>query len=202
MSQFDITSNVNSKGVSAEEKEHLYKQVMWEGTRASAIAAAVATGASVAAHRLSPSFRNIRLPFKTFLVLAATTGTFFTVSDRASIRASRTLASQRSGSVLDVSEPIVGAREWVIRHRYPLVMTLWSGTLAGAILYNWRRGDITKSQKLINARLVAQVMALAGVGGIAGLAGTAPYEEHVDKHFEKIMEAGEDAQRNKRAAAK
>ncbi|KAJ3165565.1 hypothetical protein HDU88_004052 [Geranomyces variabilis] len=201
-SQFDIISNVNARGVSAEEKEHIYKQVMWEGTRASAAAAALATGATFAAHKLSPAFRNIRLPFKTFLVLAATTGTFFTVSDRASIRASRAMASQRTGSTVEIAEPIVGAREWLIRNRYPLVMTLWSGTLAGAFLYNWRRGDITKSQKIINARLVAQVMALAGIGGIAGLTGTAPYEEHVDKHFEKIMQAGEEVQKKQQAATK
>ncbi|KAI8922107.1 hypothetical protein DFJ77DRAFT_516384 [Powellomyces hirtus] len=201
MSDFDITSNVNAKAhVTSQEKEEMYKHVIWKGAQAAGVAAGLATTASLVAQRFSPNYQRIKLPFKTFIVLALTTGTFFTVADRTSIRISRAFAARRSapikgyeGDEAGIVQPITGAREWMIKNRYPLVMTLWSGTLAGAFLWNWGRRDIKTAQKVINSRMVAQTMALAGIGGLAALAGTDPYETHVDRHFEKVMEAGESA---------
>ncbi|TPX66083.1 hypothetical protein SpCBS45565_g04731 [Spizellomyces sp. 'palustris'] len=200
MSDGALNSNVQAKSqVSAEEKEQLYNHIIWEGTKAAAVAAGVTTAAVVAADRTWPTFRRLRLPFKAFLVLGVTTGTFFTVSDRASIRVSRQLAQriaihpQQAEAEIRQLEPITGVRQWLIRHRYPLVMTVWSGTLAGAFLYNLRRPDIPTAQKIINARLVAQVMALAGIGGIAALAATDPHEKQVDRHFEEVMNQGRQA---------
>jgi hypothetical protein len=38
----------------------------------------------------------------------------------------------------------------------------------GTLLYQWKRKDIRPSQKIINARLSSQVLALVGVGAMAG----------------------------------
>ncbi|KAJ3022583.1 hypothetical protein HKX48_005769 [Thoreauomyces humboldtii] len=192
--------------VTAEEKEEIYKNVVWEGARAAGIAGTGAAIAAYVAHQTVPAFNRVRLPFKTFLCLAVTTGTFFTVTDRASIRVSRGVAAKRSvvpGKYEDsplVLEKITGVREWMIKNRYPLVMSAWTGTLALGFLYNFRRNDILTAQKIINARMVAQTMALAGVGGLAALAATDPHEKHVDRHFEKVLEEAEKHEKAEKAA--
>ncbi|KAI8824212.1 uncharacterized protein EV422DRAFT_311460 [Fimicolochytrium jonesii] len=210
MSRYD-TPNIDLKsGISADEKEHLYKHVVWEGAQAAAVGAAAAGGATLLGNKFWPAFRQLRLPFKTFLILGITTGTFFTVADRASIRVSRMVAARRThtgeAQVEDadhpVIKPIVGVREWLIKERYPLVFGLWSGTMTAALLYNFRRVDITRAQKIINSRMVAQTFALAGLGGIAALAATDPYEKQVDQSFERILHQAELHQKQEDAAKK
>ncbi|KAI9097027.1 hypothetical protein DFS34DRAFT_594234 [Phlyctochytrium arcticum] len=185
-----LYTNKDSKSIlSHAEKEKLYNHVIWEGTKAAGLAALGATAAAAGLSRTWPLFNRLRLPFKTFLVLGVTTGTFFTVTDRASIRVSREVAKRHAinpqSHELEVRhiEPITGLRQYIIKHRYPIVMSIWSGTLAGAFLYNWRRRDITRGQKIINARLVAQVMALAGIGGIAAITASDPHDKQVEKSF-------------------
>lgn len=69
MSQFDIITNVNAKSnVSPAEKEQLYNHVIWEGTKAAAVAAGVSTVAAAAAHQTLPGFRRVSLPFKVSVV--------------------------------------------------------------------------------------------------------------------------------------
>lgn len=48
-----------------------------------------------------------------------------------------------------------------------MVFGLWLGTLGASLIYNARRGDITRAQKVINSRLVAQVSVLGGMGLLA-----------------------------------
>ncbi|KAJ3181841.1 hypothetical protein HDU85_003356 [Gaertneriomyces sp. JEL0708] len=204
MADFNLTSHINEKSrVPPEEKERLYNHVVWEGTKASMIGGALATAGLIAAHKASPTFARVSLPFKVFLGLAATTATFFTVSDRASGQVAREAAARWSANRNEAANalrrelsPIVavpevtGAKEWFIKHRYPVVAAVWTGALGGTLLYNAQRGDITRSQKIINARLLAQVMALCGVGAIAGLTATESHEIQVDRHWQSVMQQG------------
>lgn len=59
-------------------------------------------------------------------------------------------------------------KDWSLRHRYQIVGYGWAAMAAGTLLYQWKRKDIRPSQKIINARLSSQVLALVGFGAIAG----------------------------------
>ncbi|KAJ3033177.1 hypothetical protein HDV00_006674 [Rhizophlyctis rosea] len=184
-------------------KEQRYHEDMWNGAMYSAAAGTGTAALIYAAHRRSAFWRSLTLPFKTFLVLAASTGTFFTYVDQASIRAARDLSLPRSisgplaESSLDKTPRQVGGeplhrqdktlKHWIVEHRTPLVAGVWAGTLGGSMLYTWGRRDISTANKVINARLIAQVCALAGLGAAAALASTDPHPVQVDRHFERVM---------------
>jgi len=189
--------------------EAKYHEIMWNGTLYSLGAGAGTATAIFGLSRRFTFWKNLNLPIKTFLTLASGTATFFTYVDRASIKAARDAALPRSisGPLKDSAfdkiprqfiseEDYKKAQEqrslkhWIVERRYPLVGGLWAGSLGGAILYNMNRTDILPANKVINARLIAQVLALAGIGAAAALATTEPHEVQVDRHFERVL-AGE-----------
>ncbi|KAJ3047394.1 hypothetical protein HK097_011559 [Rhizophlyctis rosea] len=199
-------STIGSPEEDRRRREHKYHEIMWNGT---VYSAAAATGTGAAIYGLSkrfPFWKSLNLPIKTFFTLAAGTATFFTYVDKASISAAREEALPRS-----VSGPLSDSafdkiprqfqtdedikkwqqnrtvKHWIVEHRYPLVAGLWAGTLGGSILYNMRRTDILPANKVINARLAAQVLALVGVGAGAALATTEPHEKQVDRHFQRVI---------------
>ncbi|KAL9269224.1 hypothetical protein AKJ16_DCAP17496 [Drosera capensis] len=57
-------------------------------------------------------------------------------------------------------------REWVVEHKLRTVGFLWLSSVAGSIAYNWSRPEKT-SVKIIHARLHAQALTLAALGGAA-----------------------------------
>ena len=60
--------------------------------------------------------------------------------------------------------------------------------MAGAtLIYQWKRKDIKPSQKLINARLTSQLLALLGFGAIASLSASIEKEEEIDLHYDQIV---------------
>jgi hypothetical protein len=66
----------------ALEHSAIHGTVIAESSKAAVIGGIVALGASFAAQRFSPLYRKISFPFKTFIVMSAITGTFFTVAGR------------------------------------------------------------------------------------------------------------------------
>ncbi|CAM0907707.1 unnamed protein product [Alopecurus aequalis] len=58
-------------------------------------------------------------------------------------------------------------REWVVDHKLRAVGTVWLTAVAGSIAYNWSRPGMKTSVKLIHARLHAQALTLAALGGSA-----------------------------------
>ncbi|GJN10703.1 hypothetical protein PR202_ga28820 [Eleusine coracana subsp. coracana] len=59
------------------------------------------------------------------------------------------------------------AREWVVEHKLRAVGALWLSGIVGSIAYNWSRPGMKTSVKLIHARLHAQALTLAALGGSA-----------------------------------
>ncbi|GAB4843618.1 hypothetical protein Ancab_013582 [Ancistrocladus abbreviatus] len=57
-------------------------------------------------------------------------------------------------------------REWVVEHKLRTVGCLWLSGVVGSIAYNWSRPEKT-SVKIIHARLHAQALTLAALGGAA-----------------------------------
>ncbi|KAK1677968.1 hypothetical protein QYE76_038816 [Lolium multiflorum] len=59
------------------------------------------------------------------------------------------------------------ARTWIVEHKLRAVGALWLSGIAGSIAYNWSRPGMKTSVKLIHARLHAQALTLAALGGSA-----------------------------------
>jgi hypothetical protein len=53
---------------------------------------------------------------------------------------------------------------WIEKNKTKIVVGIWGTVLAGSLVYNFRRPDIAKSQKIINSRMVAQASVLGGMG--------------------------------------
>ena len=64
----------------ALEHSAIHGNVIAESSKAAVVGGIIALGASFAAQRFSPFYRKISFPFKTFIVMSAITGTFFTVA--------------------------------------------------------------------------------------------------------------------------
>ncbi len=53
-----------------------------------------------------------------------------------------------------------GLRNAFVKNKYLIVGGLWSSVVAGTLIYNFGRKDISTSQKIINARMTGQAAAL------------------------------------------
>lgn len=58
---------------------------------------------------------------------------------------------------------------WTLDHRYQVVGYSWLAMAVGTMLYQWKRKDIKTAQKLINARMASQLLALLGFAAVAGI---------------------------------
>lgn len=184
-----------------EDEKELHEFVMWEGTKAAIIGGALSTAASLYAQKSFPFYRGISLPFKALLVAATITGSFFTAADVSITKAERLLAErkilERGGFVAPkTSESPQSLKHWVLDNKSYIVGIGWLTVAGGTLLYQWKRKDITVPQKIINARLSSQVMALVGVSALAGifnlfnsiaLTATEPPKPKIDYHFESVI---------------
>ncbi|KAJ3020629.1 hypothetical protein HKX48_000475 [Thoreauomyces humboldtii] len=189
--------------VAKPDLEARHQQVLTEGAKAVGVAVPLMGVAHFLAQRNVEFYRRVSVPGKvnvkklrfvsTFLMLMIPTMTFFTVTDRASIRWARENSQRFSVSgPSDLLGPsasgtAAGWKDTVNRHRYQIIGYGWAGTMAATLLYNYRRTDITRSLKIINARMTAQLFALVGVAAIAGLAATAPAPASIDPHFDRVV---------------
>ncbi|TPX34184.1 hypothetical protein SmJEL517_g03077 [Synchytrium microbalum] len=165
-----------------EQDSYVYTQ----GGKAAALFGSGAVAASFLLERISPFYHRLRIPAKAFLFAGVVTASFFTAADRAAIEVDQKFAKQYSHVDVEQIEQILEARknaktfkwttddlsEQIKLHRYKLVGGLWSGAMIGTLWYNWRRGDITTAQKVINAPLASTV--------------TEPEEAH-DPHYDLIV---------------
>lgn len=58
-------------------------------------------------------------------------------------------------------------REYLQANGMKVIFGLWAGVIAATLMHNWKRRDISTGQKLVNARVVAQISALGGLGVLA-----------------------------------
>ena len=184
-----------------EDEKELHEFVMWEGTKAAIVGGVLSTAASFYSQKSFPFYRGIKFPFKALLVATAITGSFFTAADVSITKAERVLAErkilERGGFVAPkISESPQSLKHWVLDNKYYIVGFGWMAVAGGTFLYQWKRKDISVPQKVINARLSSQVMALAGVSALAGnlsivnkiaLTATEPPKPKIDYHYESVI---------------
>ncbi|KAI9338913.1 hypothetical protein DFJ73DRAFT_847165 [Zopfochytrium polystomum] len=135
-----------------------------------------------------------------FVVSSASMAGFFFGTDRAAVRADREFAQRFSVTKeeeLSLIRESKEARSWesfqrtLYRNRFEILAASYFGILGTTMAYNFARKDIFMSQKFINARMTAQVAAIAGVGAIAVLASTTRPEPIIDPYYERILKEGE-----------
>lgn len=157
-----------------EDEKQVHDYVMWEGAKAGVVGGVLSTAASFYAQKTFPFYRGIKFPFKALLVVASITGSFFTVADISITKAERNLAERKlieRGGILPQQPPETpkSLKHWVLDNKYHIVGFGWLAVAGGTLLYQWKRGDVTRSQKIINARLSSQgilflFMSSSGIG--------------------------------------
>ncbi|RKO93804.1 hypothetical protein BDK51DRAFT_35419 [Blyttiomyces helicus] len=186
--------------VTKEEKEARNSYVLREGVKATLIAVPFIAAGHFAATKYVSLYRGLTPQFKLFITMMVPTGVFFTATDGAAIRADRAIAARFSVTRAEVapikvqapfSWSLASIRDVIIDHKYPIIGYGWTAAVAATLLYNYRRGDISRSQKIINARMVAQSFALIGMGSIAAAQALSDEEDHEieDPHFQSIIKA-------------
>ncbi|KAJ3219094.1 hypothetical protein HDU67_002750 [Dinochytrium kinnereticum] len=181
----DIPAQMEAHRQREQEKDAIHRRVIMDGMKMAGIFTAGSGGLSLLAQRYIPLYRSQKLPFKLFIVMAFGTGAFFTEADRSAMRADREFAMRfsvtREG---DLSQPaptmtrLTGDEllKAAVRNRFEVVGYTWLGTFAGTLFWNFQRADIAMAQKLINARMTAQVAAILGFAAAGTLAAMVPKE--------------------------
>ncbi|KAI9089426.1 hypothetical protein DFS34DRAFT_413553 [Phlyctochytrium arcticum] len=180
--------------IPSADREARHSAVLWQGTKALAVAAPASLAGSLLAQKYLRPYQRLSLPFKTFIGLMIPTAVFFTVTDRAAIRADLDYAMKFSVTKKeDLASSLPDAQhtltDMLHNHRYQIIGWGWIGTLAGTLAYNWKRRDIGRDLKIINARMAAQTFALAGIMALAGLASTTKPKD-IDPHYTRIVNGG------------
>jgi len=144
-----------------EEEKELHEYVMLQGAKAGVVAGLLSTAASFYAQKTFPMYRRIQFPFKALLVVSSITGAFFTMADVSITKAERSLAErkiiERGGFVAPKNqESPISLKHWILDNKNHIVGFGWLAVAGGTLLYQWKRKDISRAQKIINARLSSQ----------------------------------------------
>ncbi|KAI9207965.1 uncharacterized protein BJ171DRAFT_472278 [Polychytrium aggregatum] len=210
MSSLPPTENANEEIVGGTAKQMRFRnknEMNWRVIRESipygAATTVAALGLSAVAQKRWPFYQRLTLPIKVSVILGSTIIGFFTASDIVAMKIDREFAQQfsvvRESEVeTDASQGQINfttAEGWknaFVRFRYSAVAGLWATSMAVALGYNFRRTDITHAQKVINARMTAQLLALAGVMGVAGVSAMVDIKPMVkiDPYYERIVAGG------------
>lgn len=157
------------KILSKEEEEAHYNQVVKGGIIGGTLGLAVGFGGVFAASRRYPAFRNLTLPFRTFLVTSS--GTFCAIvnADRYSVKYQRSRdpmstyqdSSKRALELARENESTYQRfLEWGRENRYSIVFASWLASM-GIALALVGRAPMSATQKLVQARVYAQGLTLA-----------------------------------------
>jgi len=169
------TMKVISKEV---EKEH-YGVVIRGGLIGGSVGLALGVAGVIGASKRYPAFRQLTLPFRSFLVTS--TGTFgaIIVAERHSIQYQRSHdamnnyleASHRASEEALRAHKTESQRlmDWGRENRYTIVFTSWIAAMGIALALVGRNKYLSTSQKLVQARVYAQGLTLAVLIATAAL---------------------------------
>ena len=159
----------------AEEKEH-YNVVLKGGSIGGLIGFGIGLAGVVGASRRYPAFRQLTLPFRTFLVTSSATFGAIVNADRKSIAFQRardpasTYKDASARALAEAREAETGTqklKDWGRQHRYSIVFASWLASMGLALTLVGRNKYLTTAQKLVQARVYAQGLTV-GVMIIAG----------------------------------
>lgn len=153
-----------------EEKEH-FKVVLKGGLLGGSVGLALGLGGVIFASKRYGAFRQLTLPFRSFLVTS--TGTFGAIvwAERYSIDYQR--SHDASYNYLDAKERAMEAAlhanksetqrlmDWGRENRYSIVFASWIAAMGLSLAMVGRNRFLSTSQKLVQARVYAQGLTLA-----------------------------------------
>lgn len=157
------------KILSKEEEAAHYKVVLKGGTIGGSAGLALGLGGVLLASRRYPAFRQLTLPFRTFLVTSSATFGAIVNADRFSTQFQRSQdpmfgyqdQSKRAADLVRENETAYQRfMAWGKENRYSIVFTSWLASM-GIALAIVGRAPTSTAQKLVQARVYAQGLTLA-----------------------------------------
>ncbi|KAK3329440.1 hypothetical protein B0H66DRAFT_526825 [Apodospora peruviana] len=158
------------KIISKEEEKAHYDEVLKGGFYGGTAGLAAGLTGVLAAQRRYPAFRTFSLPLRAFLVSSATTFGAIITAERFSVRFQRAKdpmnnyldAAQRAALEAKKNESAAKRfMDWGRENRYTIVFSSWAASMGLALYLINRNKFLTTSQKLVQARVYAQGLALA-----------------------------------------
>lgn len=159
------------KVISKEEENEHYGVVVRNGLVGGSVGLALGLAGVWAGSRRYTAFRQLTLPFRSFLVTSAGTFGAIIVAERASIRYQRSHdemnnyleATNRAAAEARRAEQTEAQRlmNWGRENRYSLVFASWIAAMGIALAMVGRNKYLSTSQKLVQARVYAQGLTLA-----------------------------------------
>lgn len=158
------------KIISKEEEDAHYRYVVKHGTLAGFLGLGTGLASAYVLKRRYPFFRSLTLPFQAFYV--SSVGTFFAIigADRASraFEAARhaeiTQYRDETARLLSIARETRSSKEkildWLRENRYPIVGASWFASMGISLGLVSRNKYLTRSQKLVQARVYAQGLTL------------------------------------------
>ncbi|EFQ25555.1 hypothetical protein CGRA01v4_02430 [Colletotrichum graminicola] len=158
------------KVLSKEEEAEHYSVVVKAGLIGGTVGFGAGLGGVLFASRRYPAFRQLTLPFRSFLVTSSATFGAIVHADRESIRFGKEKdpmygykdATARAVAEAKANEPTLQKlKEWGRENRYSIVFGSWLASMGVALSIVGRDKYLTGPQKLVQARVYAQALAVA-----------------------------------------
>lgn len=152
-----------------EERAH-YNATVKGGAIGGAVGLGLGLAVVYAANARFHTIRNLTLPMKTFLVTSSATFASIIAADRASrnyenardpSRQYKDRASTDAEAVRAQESTAQRLKDWGRENRYPIVTASWIASIGIAFAAVNRNPYLSKSQKLVQARVYAQGLTLA-----------------------------------------
>ncbi|KAI0392782.1 hypothetical protein F5Y17DRAFT_339917 [Xylariaceae sp. FL0594] len=158
------------KVITPEEERAHYNEVLKGGSIGGSLGLGIGLVGVVAASRRFPAVRSLTLPFRAFIV--SSVGTFGAIVNaerysNAFQRANNPMNFYRDQASRDADLARMQETKWerlrntANENRYTIILTSWAAALGGSIALISRNKYITTGQKIVQARVYAQGLALA-----------------------------------------
>ncbi|KAK0618023.1 mitochondrial hypoxia responsive domain-containing protein [Bombardia bombarda] len=158
------------KVISKEEEKAHYDEVLKGGAIGGSIGVALGLAGVVFAAKRYPAFRNITLPFRSFLVTSSGTFAAIVTAERYSLNYQK--ARDPMNSYVDMTQraqeearatesQMKKFMDWGRENRYTIVFTSWLAAMGIAMAIVGKNKYLTGSQKVVQARMYAQGLTIA-----------------------------------------
>lgn len=167
------------KIISKETEQEHYRVVVRGGLIGGSIGLAIGLAGVWGAARRYPAFKQITLPFRSFLVTSAGTFGAIVIAERDGIRWQRSHDAMNN-YIEESNRQIAAARhankteserlkDWGRENRYSIVFASWIAAMGIALAMVGRSKYLSTSQKIVQARVYAQGLTLAVLIATAAL---------------------------------
>ncbi|KAJ1975833.1 hypothetical protein H4R34_004193 [Dimargaris verticillata] len=189
------------KILTKEQEAEAYQAHVDGGIRGGLVSTAVLTPSLYLLHRYWRPFRGLTVPFKAFLLTSGIASVIMIESERAGKRYEKEYyqpkvarAAVSPNAVRDADAPpqslVEQTQTFVRDHQWSLVGGTWASGMAVAFGYLARQKHMSTMNKVVQARMYAQVITIAALLGTAVIVGTS---KNSDKNKAMAQDDDDDA---------